>query len=156
MTIKKIKFLMNEYKIVLRINDKVKEYNNNYITLFEILNKTWEIKDIDLYTKRDEKFIITVLMLKKKMKKKYGDLIKIEEIGLEIVEEFLKLYKIYSKLKNKKNKYYLKSLDGWYILNNNNNKDDMFKLLTAIANKLILEELRYKQKYIIELGYEME
>ena len=75
MTIKKIKFLMNEYKIVLRINDKVKEYENNYITLFEILNKTWDIKDINLYTKRDEKFIITILMLKKKMKKKYGDLI---------------------------------------------------------------------------------
>lgn len=153
MTIKKIKFLMNEYKIVLRINDKVKEYENNYITLFEILNKTWDIKDINLYTKRDEKFIITVLMLKKKMKKKYGDLIKIEEIGLEIVEEFLKLYKIYYKLKNNKNKYYLKTIDGWYITND---KDSMFKLLTAIANKLILEELRYKQKYIIELGYEME
>ncbi len=153
MTIKKIKFLMNEYKIVLRINDKVKEYENNYITLFEILNKTWDIKDINLYTKRDEKFIITILMLKKKMKKKYGDLIKIEEIGLEIVEEFLKLYKIYYKLKNNKNKYYLKTIDGWYITND---KDSMFKLLTAIANKLILEELRYKQKYIIELGYEME
>jgi hypothetical protein len=153
MTIKKIKFLINEYKIVLRINDKVKEYNNNYITLFKILNKTWDIKDIDLYTKRDEKFIITVLMLKKKMKKKYGDLIKIEEIGLEIVEEFLKLYKIYYKLKNNKNKYYLKSSNGWYI---RGNQDNMFKLLTAIANKLILEELRYKQKYIIELGYEME
>lgn len=153
MTIKKIKFLMNEYKIVLRIDDKVKEYENNYITLFEILNKTWDIKDINLYTKRDEKFIITVLMLKKKMKKKYGDLIKIEEIGLEIVEEFLKLYKIYYKLKNNKNKYYLKTIDGWYITND---KDSMFKLLTAIANKLILEELRYKQKYIIELGYEME
>lgn len=144
---------MNEYKIVLRIDDKVKEYENNYITLFEILNKTWDIKDINLYTKRDEKFIITVLMLKKKMKKKYGDLIKIEEIGLEIVEEFLKLYKIYYKLKNNKNKYYLKTIDGWYITND---KDSMFKLLTAIANKLILEELRYKQKYIIELGYEME
>lgn len=153
MTIKKIKFLMNEYKIVLRINDKVKEYENNYITLFEILNKTWDIKDINLYTKRDEKFIITILMLKKKMKKKYGDLIKIEEIGLEIVEEFLKLYKIYYKLKNNKNKYYLKTIDGWYITND---KDSMFKLLTAIANKLILEELRYKQKYIIELGCEME
>lgn len=150
MIIKKIKFLMNEYKIVLRINDKVNEYNNNYITLFEILNKTWDIKDIDLYTKKDEKFIITVLMIKKKMKKKYGDLIKVKEIGLEIVEEFLKLYKIYSKLKNNKNKYYLKTIDEWYITNN---KDSMFKLLTAISNKLILEELRYKEKYIIELAY---
>lgn len=150
MIIKKIKFLMNEYKIVLRINDKVNEYNNNYITLFEILNKTWDIKDIDLYTKKDEKFIITVLMIKKKMKKKYGDLIKVKEIGLEIVEEFLKLYKIYSKLKNNKNKYYLKTIDEWYITND---KDSMFKLLTAISNKLILEELRYKEKYIIELAY---
>lgn len=149
MIIKKIKFLMNEYKIVLRINDKVNEYNNNYITLFEILNKTWDIKDIDLYTKKDEKFIITVLMIKKKMKKKYGDLIKVKEIGLEIVEEFLKLYKIYSKLKNNKNKYYLKTIDEWYITND---KDSMFKLLTAISNKLILEELRYKEKYIIELA----
>ena len=150
MIIKKIKFLMNEYKIVLRINDKVNEYNNNYITLFEIINKTWDIKDIDLYTKKDEKFIITVLMIKKKMKKKYGDLIKVKEIGFEIVEEFLKLYKIYSKLKNNKNKYYLKTIDEWYITNN---KDSMFKLLTAISNKLILEELRYKEKYIIELAY---
>ena len=150
MIIKKIKFLMNEYKIILRINDKVNEYNNNYITLFEILNKTWDIKDIDLYNKKDEKFIITVLMIKKKMKKKYGDLIKVKEIGLEIVEEFLKLYKIYSKLKNNKNKYYLKTIDEWYITND---KDSMFKLLTAISNKLILEELRYKEKYIIELAY---
>lgn len=150
MIIKKIKFFMNEHKIVLKIDDKVNEYNNNYITLFEILNKTWDIKDIDLYTKKDEKFIITVLMIKKKMKKKYGDLIKVKEIGLEIVEEFLKLYKIYSKLKNNKNKYYLKTIDEWYITNN---KDSMFKLLTAISNKLILEELRYKEKYIIELAY---
>lgn len=150
MIIKKIKFFMNEHKIVLKIDDEVNEYNNNYITLFEILNKTWDIKDIDLYTKKDEKFIITVLMIKKKMKKKYGDLIKVKEIGLEIVEEFLKLYKIYSKLKNNKNKYYLKTIDEWYITNN---KDSMFKLLTAISNKLILEELRYKEKYIIELAY---
>lgn len=150
MIIKKIKFFMNEHKIVLKIDDEVNEYNNNYITLFEILNKTWDIKDIDLYTKKDEKFIITVLMIKKKMKKKYGDLIKVKEIGLEIVEEFLKLYKIYSKLKNNKNKYYLKTIDEWYITND---KDSMFKLLTAISNKLILEELRYKEKYIIELAY---